>query len=71
MVLHRWGVETNAWEIGHGKEIRVLTFRASVLRQSESGFALMKGERRKRQHTDLFTVANLPLVINSFSYQHC
>ena len=28
-------------------------------------FAVPKGQRSKRQHSNFFTVANLPLVINS------
>ena len=46
------------------KEIRVLTFGALAL--CHSGLAPMtKVLRSKRRHSNLFTVANLPLVINS------
>ena len=50
---------------GHRKEIRVPTFRALVLRDGANRFALTKGKRLKRQHSNFFTVAKLPLVNKS------
>ena len=51
--------------ITKGNLATVKRFQVLALFQNEYGFALTKGQCLKHQHLNLFTVAKLPLVMNS------
>ena len=71
MVLRRWGVETNDWFMNKGKlakEIGVLTFRTSGLRQWESIRSdeglILEASALKSLHSGQITLSTLMIIKN-------